>query len=130
MEPFVSCVICAYDYEGYVAEAVESALAQDYPRERFEVVVIDDGSTDRTPEVLASFGDAIRVVRQENAGLTAATARGIREARGELIALLDADDAWRPDKLRRQVPLFERPEVGLAFTDKELVDERGHRLHP
>jgi glycosyltransferase involved in cell wall biosynthesis len=128
--PFVSCVICAYNYERFVAEAVQSALDQDYPRDRFEVIVVDDGSTDGTPEVLRGFGDAIRVVRQENAGLNAATERGIRESRGELIALLDADDAWTPDKLRRQVELFRRPEVGLTFTDKEMVDDDGNRLHP
>ena len=128
--PFVSCVICAYNYERYVAEAVESALAQDYPRDRFEVIVVDDGSTDGTPAVLAGFGDAIRVVRQENAGLNAATERGIRESRGDLIALLDADDAWTPDKLRRQVELHRRPEVGLTFTDKEMVDDHGDRLQP
>jgi glycosyltransferase involved in cell wall biosynthesis len=128
--PFVSCVICAYNYERFVAEAVQSALDQDYPRDRFEVIVVDDGSTDGTPEVLRGFGDEIRVVRQENAGLNAATERGIRESRGELIALLDADDAWTPDKLRRQVELFRRPEVGLTFTDKEMVDDDGRRLHP
>ncbi|HTE63297.1 MAG TPA: glycosyltransferase, partial [Solirubrobacteraceae bacterium] len=131
MTSAVTCLVCAYNYEGYIAEAIESALAQDYPADRLEVLVIDDGSTDRTPEILAGFGDRIRVIRQENAGLNAATARGIAEARGELIALLDADDAWLPDKLRRQVDLLhERPEVGLVFCDCALVDADGGMFAP
>jgi hypothetical protein len=128
--PSVTALVCAYDYERYVAEAIESVLAQDYAGD-VEVLVVDDGSTDGTPEVLRGFGDAIRVVRQENAGLNAATARGIAEARGDLIALLDADDAWRPDKLRRQVDLLmARPEIGLVYSDKEIVDGAGRRVHP
>jgi hypothetical protein len=128
--PSVTALVCAFDYERYVAEAVESALAQDYAGP-LEVLVVDDGSTDGTAEILRGFGDAIRVVRQENAGLGAATARGIAESRGELIALLDADDAWRPDKLRRQVEvLTARPEVGLVYSDLEIVDADGRLQHP
>ena len=129
--PRVTALVCAYDYERYVAEAIESALAQELPTGWLEVLVVDDGSTDGTAAVLASFGDRIRVVRQENAGLNAATARGIAEARGEFVALLDADDAWRPDKLRLQLAVLDaRPEVGLVFSDKEVVDAEGRRLHP
>ncbi len=129
--PRVTALVCAYDYERYVAEAIESALAQELPAGWLEVLVVDDGSTDGTAAVLASFGDRIRVVRQENAGLNAATARGIAEARGEFVALLDADDAWRPDKLRLQLAVLDaRPEVGLVFSDKEVVDADGRRLHP
>src|SRR3954468_1374914 len=128
-QPLVTALICAYNYAGYLPAAIDSALAQDY--ERIEVLVVDDGSTDATPDVLSSYGDRIRFVRQENAGLNAATARGIADARGELIALLDADDAWHPEKIRRQVELLElRPEVGLVFTDMETVDADGHPRTP
>lgn len=124
--PTVTCLVCVYDYERYIAEAIDSALAQDYPAELLEILVIDDGSTDRTPEILAGYGDRIRVVRQSNAGLNAATQRGIEEARGELIALLDADDAWLPGKVRAQVALIQaRPEVGLVFCDEQMMDADG-----
>jgi len=128
--PSVTVLVCAFDYERYVAEALDSALAQDYAGP-VEVLVVDDGSTDRTPQILAGYGDRIRVVRQPNAGLNAATARGIAEAQGDLVALLDADDVWRADKLRRQVELLAgRPEVGLVFCDMALVDADGAPLAP
>ena len=124
--PSVTCVLCAYNYERYVGEAIDSALAQDYPAELLDILVIDDGSTDATPEVLKGYGAAIRVIRQPNAGLNAATQRGIEEARGDLIALLDADDTWLPGKLTAQVELLQRrPEVGMVFCDAELMDEQG-----
>jgi glycosyltransferase involved in cell wall biosynthesis len=129
--PSVSVVICAYNYERFVAESIDSALAQEYPADRLEIIVVDDGSTDGTPDILARYADRVRVVRQPNAGLIAATTRGIEESTGDLIAILDADDAWRPDKLRRQVELLQaRPEVGLVFSDKEMVDEHGRRIAP
>src|ERR1700760_1565331 len=103
--PKVTCLILAYNYGQFLTECVESALGQEYPADKLEVIVVDDGSTDDTPEVLAAFGDRIRVIRQENAGVNAAMTTGMRAATGELIALLDADDAWNRDKLRRQVPV-------------------------
>ena len=122
--PLVTCLITAYNYERYVARAIESALAQDYPSEAFEIVVIDDGSTDGTPAAIHPYADRVRLVRQENGGLLAATNRGIAEARGELIAFLDADDMWLPDKVSRQVEVFvTRPEVGLVSGEMEIVDE-------
>ena len=124
--PKVTCVVCAYNYDAYIAEALDSALAQDYPADRLEILVIDDGSTDATPEILAGYGDRIRVIRQENAGLNAATERGVREATGDLVALLDADDVWLPHKLRHQVALLQRrPEVGLVYSDMELMNAGG-----
>jgi glycosyltransferase involved in cell wall biosynthesis len=131
--PSVTAVVCAYNYERYIAEALDSALAQEYPAELLDIVVIDDGSTDRTPEILARYaaehGDRIRVITQENAGLVASTERGIAEATGELIALLDADDAWLPQKTRRQVEvMMARPEVGLVYCDAEVVDGVGRTI--
>ncbi|HWT24726.1 MAG TPA: glycosyltransferase, partial [Solirubrobacteraceae bacterium] len=128
--PLVSCVITAYNYGDYVAGAIESALAQDYPADRLEVVVIDDGSTDHTAEEAARFGDRIRLIRQDNAGVIAATNRGIAEASGELIALLDADDEWLPHKVSAQVARFARPEVGLVYGNMELMDGAGVTRYP
>lgn len=112
----VSVVIPTYNYGRYVGDAIDSALAQTVPP--LEVVVVDDGSTDDTPAVLARYGDRIRVVRQENQGLSAARNTGIREARGEWVAFLDSDDAFHPRKLELQLAaLAARPDLHLLATD-------------
>jgi glycosyltransferase involved in cell wall biosynthesis len=94
--PLVSVVIPSYNYGHFVTEAVDSALAQSYPN--IEVLVVDDGSTDDTRQRLEPYGERIRYIYQANSGLSAARNTGIREARGEWVALLDADDLWHPDK--------------------------------
>jgi glycosyltransferase involved in cell wall biosynthesis len=117
--PRVTVVVPVRDRPRFVAEAVRSALAQEC-RGGHEVVVVDDGSTDETPDVLASFGGAIRVVRQANAGPAKARNRGFAEARGELLALLDSDDVWLPGKLAAQVEILDRsPAACLVHSDVE-----------
>jgi glycosyltransferase involved in cell wall biosynthesis len=109
----VSCVIPVYNGERFVAEAIESIVAQDYPST--EIIVTDDGSTDDTATVLERFGERIRVIRQENQGPSVARNRGMEESRGEFIAFLDADDLWIPEKTRLQVEAFRaRPELDLC----------------
>ena len=120
----VSVVVPTYDYGCFVAEAVASALAQTYPHR--EVIVVDDGSTDDTREVLAPYSDRIRYIFQSNQGLSAARNTGIRAAQGEFIALLDSDDVWHPRKLEVQMHfLHDLPEVGLLGTDL-FMDQRSH----
>ncbi len=125
--PLVSVVIPSYNHARYVPEAVESALAQ--VGCRTEVIVVDDGSTDNTREVLARFGDRIRYIFQENQGHSAARNTGIRAAQGEWIALLDADDYWHPQKTQRQLAALEREPtarvIGSAHGDEmpEELDE-------
>jgi len=112
--PLVSVVIPAYNCAQYIASAVQSALDQDYPHK--EIIVVDDGSTDNTATVLAGFGERIIVRQQSNSGVAAARNHGMRVARGELIALLDADDLWLPGKLRKQVDyLTAHPELGAVY---------------
>lgn len=129
MMPLVSVVIPAYNVEAYVAEALRSALRQTYPHR--EVIVVDDGSTDRTLAVIArtraEHGDPpLTVVRQPNRGLSAARNAGLRAARGELIAFLDGDDAWRDDKLARHVRVMTAdPGVGVSFSESEYMTEDG-----
>lgn len=113
--PLVSVVIPAYNAATFVRMAVDSALSQTWTVR--EVIVIDDGSADNTGNMLATYGDAIRVVTQPNGGLSNARNRGIREAAGTFVAFLDADDRWLPDKLARQVELMQqRPTVGFSST--------------
>jgi glycosyltransferase involved in cell wall biosynthesis len=133
--PLVSCLIATYNYGEFIERAVVSALEQDYPPEKLEIVVIDDGSTDDTPERLERIMRAepgrVRVVRQANTGATGATNRAIAEARGSLLAILDADDMWPPGKTRAQAELLQRsPRVGLAYTDMTVVDEYDEVVQP
>jgi glycosyltransferase involved in cell wall biosynthesis len=122
--PLVSTIIPAYNCERYVAEAVESVLSQSYQPQ--EVIVVDDGSTDGTRRVLESFGSAITLIHQKNAGEPAARNTGMRRARGEFIACLDGDDLWIPGKLELQMNYFdEHPEVGLVYSDLTLFNESG-----
>lgn len=97
----VSIVIPAHNAETYLSETLESALQQTYPN--CEVIVVDDGSTDSTPIILATFGSRIRVIRQENGGSAAARNTGVAAARGKWIAFLDSDDVWLPEKIARQL---------------------------
>ena len=104
--PLVSAIIPTYNRAHIVYEAVESVLAQTYPH--IEVVVVDDGSQDDTLARLERYEDRIRVVSQANAGPAAARNRGIAVSSGELIAFLDSDDIWLPQKIERQVALLQR----------------------
>ncbi len=113
-DPLVSVVIPAFNYGGYLAEAIDSALAQ--RGARTEVLVVDDGSTDDTPEVLERYGDAIRVHRQDNAGLSAARNVGAQLARGDLLVYLDADNKLHPDFVARcRDALLDHPTAGFAY---------------
>lgn len=114
--PLVSVVIPTYNSARLVTEAVESVLAQTYAR--FEVVVVDDGSTDDTPDRLAPFGPRVRVIRQENRGPAVARNTGVRAGTGDLVAFLDSDDLWMPDKLKQSVAALEGDaEAGVVYTD-------------
>jgi glycosyltransferase involved in cell wall biosynthesis len=104
--PLVSAIIPTYNRAHIVCEAVDSILTQTYPH--IEVIVVDDGSKDDTLARLQQYGDRIRVVSQANAGPAAARNRGIAVARGDLIAFLDSDDIWLPEKTQQQVALLER----------------------
>lgn len=112
--PSISAVIAAYQAEDFIAEALDSILGQTRPPD--EVVVVDDGSTDGTARILDSYGERIRVIRQENRGYPAAMNRAIQEASGEFVAPCGADDVWEPRKLEWQAEaLAAHPEVGVLF---------------
>jgi glycosyltransferase involved in cell wall biosynthesis len=101
--PFFSVIICNYNYAQFVGDAIRSALNQDYPADRIEVIVADDGSTDGSRDVYAQFANDARVtvVLQENRGQTAAYATAVQRAGGDYICMLDSDDVFMPNKLRR-----------------------------
>jgi glycosyl transferase family 2 len=129
--PLVSCIIPAYNYANYLPAAIDSALAQDYPADRLEIIVVDDGSTDDTPAVLAAYEGRVRTIRQENGGLNAATTTGLEAATGQLLTFLDADDFWRPDRTRLLVDaLRAAPAAGIAYGDMEVIDADGATMAP
>ena len=113
--PTISAVVRVYNCEEYISETLRSIISQTRPPD--EVVVVDDGSTDGTSERLAQFNDTIRIVRQPNSGLAAAFNRGFLEARGDYVAICDADDLWLPHKLERQSQVIsDHPEIDVAFS--------------
>ncbi|HVW48316.1 MAG TPA: glycosyltransferase [Solirubrobacterales bacterium] len=110
----ISVCIAAYQAEEWIADALDSILAQTRPAD--EIVVVDDGSTDGTAAILAGYGDRIRVVRQENSGYPTAMNRAIRESSGDYVAPTGADDIWEPRKLEWQAEaIAAHPEVGVHF---------------
>jgi glycosyltransferase involved in cell wall biosynthesis len=122
MRPRVSVVITTFNQAAYIRAAVEAALGQTY-RSR-EILVVDDGSTDETPTILAPYRGAITYIRQPNQGVAGARNTGVRHARGELVAFLDGDDLWDPEKLEVQVAAADlEPRAGvIAVDDIEFKD--------
>jgi len=120
----ISAIIPCYNYAHYLGRAIESALAQTHPLA--EVLVVDDGSTDNTAEVARAYPPPVRHIFQENRGLSSARNTGVKEARSEWVALLDADDWWLPLKTERQVEaLGRRPEAVLSYTGVHFVEPNG-----
>jgi glycosyltransferase involved in cell wall biosynthesis len=127
--PRATVVIPCYNYARYLQECVDSVLAQTMPD--WEAIVIDDASTDETPEVMSRLTDPrIRLVRHEqNLGNIGTYNQGYRMARGEFVVMLSADDRYKPEYLRRTIALFDaHPEVGLVYTPCEQIDDQGRSL--
>jgi glycosyltransferase involved in cell wall biosynthesis len=132
----VSCIIPAFNAEPFVGEAIESVLAQTYSA--VEIIVVDDGSTDRTADVARSYGPTVHCLVRPHRGAGAAKNDGIRVAQGGFVAFLDADDLWHPDKLTRQMDrLALRSQIDLCFTryqnfwsEEVAEEEETYQGHP
>jgi glycosyltransferase involved in cell wall biosynthesis len=112
---FASVLIDTYNHERFIEEAISSVLRQDFPASEREILVVDDGSTDRTPEILAKFASQVRILRKPNGGQASAFNFGIPQCNGEIIAFLDGDDWWTPTKLSAVAAAFAaHPSVGLV----------------
>lgn len=124
----VSVIIPTFNRAHVLGRALDSVLAQAY--DPVEVIVVDDGSTDNTRELMAGYRDRVRILTQPNKGVSAARNLGVREAKGEFIALLDSDDAWTPEKLCVQMDFMTAdPEVLICQTD-EIWIRNGRRVNP
>jgi len=122
--PTVSVVIPVYNGENYLRLALESVLGQTF--QDFEIIVVDDGSKDSTPDIAQSFGDRVRYVRQENAGVAAAVNHGISLARGRYFAWLSHDDLWAPEKLSEQLRALQSIDgPAVCYTDIKFIDGDG-----
>jgi glycosyltransferase involved in cell wall biosynthesis len=122
--PLVSVIMPVYNGERFLREALESIRHQNY--EPLEIIVVDDGSTDNTAKIIASYGNWIRYVRQENAGPAAARNRGLALAGGKLVAFLDADDLWPEGKLALQVErLINDPKLDIVLGRIQYVELPG-----
>ena len=136
MERSISCVIPVFNGERFLADSLDSVLAQTHPPS--EIIVVDDGSTDGTPAIAARYSHAVLYSRQDRAGAAAARNRGITMASGQLVAFLDADDLWHEHKLDRQLATFDaRPNLGYCTTylqnfwmDEVKDEEQGLRDSP
>lgn len=126
--PLVSVIIPTFNRGWALTEAVDSVLEQDY--RHFELIVVDDGSTDDTSRLLRDYGNAITVIPQHNQGVSAARNKGFSRAEGELIAFLDSDDHWLQGKLRRQVEFFQKHPDALVCQTEEMWVRNGKRVNP
>lgn len=128
MDNIVSVIIPTFNRAWTLKNAVDSVLLQDYPN--IEIIVIDDGSTDNTRELLKEYQNKILVLRQENSGVSAARNFGIKESKGEFIALLDSDDAWEKEKISCQVEFFMKNPEAMICQTEEIWIRNGKRVNP
>jgi glycosyltransferase involved in cell wall biosynthesis len=127
-KPFVSVLIDTYNHERFIEEAIVSVLEQDFPAAEREIIVVDDGSTDRTPEIVRKFEPRVRLLRKENGGQASAFNAGISECKGEIIAFLDGDDWWARNKLSRALETFAKePDLGFVGHGDILVYPDGRQ---
>lgn len=126
--PTVSVIIPTFNRAWTLSSAIDSVLAQSF--QDFELIIVDDGSTDNTNALLTQYGDTIQVLPQANRGVSAARNRGIHAARGRLIAFLDSDDEWMPEKLAVQVEFFKQnPTLQICQTE-EIWIRKGQHVNP
>ena len=119
--PRVSIIMAAFNHAQYIDKAIASALAQTW--QDFELIVVDDGSTDATGQVVSQFGSPVRYIYQQNRGQGGARNRGIASARGEFVCFLDDDDLWEPEYLATVISVFQRqPDTDALYTGFRIID--------
>lgn len=124
----ISVIIPTYNREWIIKESIDSVFSQTF--DAYELIVVDDGSDDNTAEILDSYGNKLRIIRQANQGVSAARNRGIIASSGEFIALLDSDDLWLPEKLDRQMSFFRNNPDAVICQTQEIWIRNGKRVNP
>ena len=127
MRPLVTVLIDTFNHERYIEQTIVSAIEQDFPASEFEILVVDDGSTDRTAEIVGKFGQRVRLLRKKNGGQASAFNAALPEVRGELVAFLDGDDWWLPCKLAAATAALEqnRGIAGVGHGYYEFIEATG-----
>jgi len=125
-------IICNYNYDKYLGEAIESVIKQTY--KNIELIIVDDGSSDNSRKIIESFND-IRITKiyQENSGQAAAFNAGFERCKGEYVAFLDSDDFWFPNKLEKTIPIFNNDNISIVQHNLVVIDEKSKKLghsHP
>ncbi len=126
--PLVSIVIPNYNNEAYLAECLESVLKQNYAK--LEIIVIDDGSTDRSNMILQNYESKINVIRTDHSGASSARNIGIKHSNGEFIAFMDSDDIWMPDKIHKQMNVVLRSDADLVYCGYQEIGLGNRTVHP
>ena len=125
--PLLSVLIDTYNHAKFIEQAILSVLDQDFPMDETEILVVDDGSTDKTPDILRKFEPRIRILQKQNGGQASAFNLAIPQCKGEVIAFLDGDDWWTRDKLRTIIPIFEsQQDIGAVGHGCLMVNTQGH----
>jgi len=129
-EGLVSIITPCYNGAKYIKETIDSVIAQTYPK--WEMLIVDDGSKDNSADIVRSYTEKrIRLIQQKNAGSAAARNNGIRQCNGQYIALLDADDVWKPDFLKKQIAFMKKRKAVCVFCSYERIDGQSKKiLHP
>ena len=123
-QPFVTVLIDTYNYARYIGQAIDSVLSQDYPADRYEVIVVDDGSTDNTADIVRVYGSRVQYFLKSNGGQASAFNFGFSKVTGDIVALLDADDIWLPDKLKKVAEAFlANADVNLVYHSFSIMEE-------
>lgn len=129
--PLVSVYSTVYNHERFVASAIESVLSQEWPRDRLQYVVLDDGSSDRSAEIVERYADHLTFIRQENQGITAAVNRVLEPLTGDVIMSVSGDDMWPADRIVRQVEFMrEHPAASMVYADLEVIDDQDRVIEP
>lgn len=128
--PLVSVIVPTFNNGTFIKSALDSIFRQNYPMDKIEIIIIDDGSTDATLDIIKSYGDSVIYAYQENRGIASARNKGMSMAKGEIITFLDGDDEWHEERVQKVVKKFiSNPRVGIVYHPVALIDKSGEVIH-
>ena len=128
--PLISVIIPTHNYGAFIRETIESVFLQDYPTDRVELIIVDDGSTDNTKEIVQEYAGRVTYLYEEHRGVAAARNKGMSLANGEIITFLDADDVWVSGRTRRVAETFNKyPDMGIVYHTFDVIDSGGRTVY-
>ena len=124
----VTVIIPTFNRASFIEKCIDAILQQSH--KDIELIVVDDGSTDNTPQILSKYKHQIKIITQENKGVSCARNAGLREAKGDFIAFCDSDDYWLPKKITSQLSVFEQNKDAMLCHTNEIWIRNGKRVNP